>query len=252
MSDAFRGMRLPTANTTKRLVEALGADAKPWLERRQALDPRASRQGSPRVPEPETPADEATPPRSRVVLAAAAAALLATLVGNLLWDSVFRGTPADAEVGEGYTENDEFRAAVANAMADLREEAEEEGREEPETGSDPMNSICHEDSVIAASEERLDGDVQVQLLWSNECNAAWGRITRWDEQSQGNSVRFVVYPQTEGPESDRAQEREAFDVQSLYTTMLVETSSEARVCGVAYLTRDDEEEEIELAPPMCI
>lgn len=252
LSDAFRGVRLPTPNTTKRLVEALGDDPKPWLERRHALDPRASRQEI-AVADDESQHDGDKETRlGKLVFAAAAAALVATLLGNLLWDSVFRGTPADAEAPPNYADDDEFRNAVATAMEDLRDEASAEGREEPETGVDPMNSICHEDSVIAASEERLDGEVQVQLLWSNECNAAWGRITRWDEQSAGNSVRFMVYPQNEGPESDRTQEREAFDVQSVYTTMLIETNTEARICGVAYITREDEDDEIELTPPMCI
>uniref|UniRef100_UPI000E728B2A DUF2690 domain-containing protein n=1 Tax=Nesterenkonia muleiensis TaxID=2282648 RepID=UPI000E728B2A len=71
-------------------------------------------------------------------------------------------------------------------------------------------------------EERLDGSVQVQILWSNECSSAWGRITRWDEQSMGNSVGFIIYPQTEGPDSENAQSRDAFDVQSVYTPMLIE------------------------------
>ncbi|GAA1810207.1 hypothetical protein [Nesterenkonia flava] len=38
----------------------------------------------------------------------------------------------------------------------------------------------------------------------------------------GNSVRFLIYPQNEGPESECAQEREAFDVQSVYSPMLLE------------------------------
>ncbi len=257
LSDALRGARLPTQNTTQKLVEALGGDSTVWLERRHALDPRASKHELILEQEGESASASGSPAPAtgfstgRLVLVVAAAALVATLLGNLAWDSIFRSAPAEAE-SASYAEDEEFRGAVEQAMEDLRQEAAEEGREAPEDGADPMNSVCHEDSVIAASEERLDGEVQVQILWSNECRAAWGRITRWDEQSSGNSVRFVVYPQNEGPESERMQEREAFDVQSVYTPMLLEPETEARICGVAYITRDDEDEEIELTPPMCI
>ncbi|WP_373868380.1 DUF2690 domain-containing protein [Nesterenkonia alkaliphila] len=171
-----------------------------------------------------------------------------------MWDSFARSSePVASEERPGLSaEGDELRTAVEEILAELREEAADEGREEPASGVDPMNTVCHEDAVIAASEERLEGTVQVQILWSNECRAAWGRITRWDEQSMGNHVGFVVYPQTEGPESENAVHREAFDVQSVYTPMLIEENIDTRICGVAYISTDEAEGEIELAPPMCI
>ncbi|WP_150460791.1 DUF2690 domain-containing protein [Nesterenkonia ebinurensis] len=280
LSDAFRGHRLPTENTTEKLVSALGEDPATWLERRQALDPRALRSsGSAESPvtaetpqagqaaasavpgSGERPGRKAGAERSRdslTVLVAAAVGLMAALLGNAVWDTFARSgsnpEPVATEEQSSLSaeEDGELRRAVEDILAELREEAVAEGREEPASGVDPMNTRCHEDAVIAASEERLEGSVQVQILWSNECRAAWGRITRWDEQSMGNHVGFVIYPQTESPESENAVYREAFDVQSVYTPMLIEENVETRLCGVAYITTDDAEDEIELAPPMCI
>ncbi|WP_120006883.1 DUF2690 domain-containing protein, partial [Nesterenkonia muleiensis] len=244
LSDAFRGQRLPTENTTYKLITALGDDPSPWLERRRALDPRAaghvSSPGNSLTGETsqttgteEAAHDGLSAPKEKSrftapVLVAAGVGLLAALAGNAVWDTFLRSSisPTEPVAGDSETspseEYDDLRSAVESVLEDLHAEAAEEGREDPASGVDPMNTVCHEDSVIAASEERLDGSVQVQILWSNECSAAWGRITRWDEQSMGNSVRFIIYPQTEGPESENAQSRDAFDVQSVYTPMLIE------------------------------
>lgn len=194
--------------------------------------------------------------RRQTVLVAAIVGLGAALLGNVAWD-LMRSAQAPAEPlagdnGSVSSSDDEFRVAVEDVLEQIEAEAVAEGRETPATGVDPMGTMCHENSVIAASEERLDGAVQVQLIWSNECQAAWGRITRWDEESMGNSVGFLVYPQGEGPESENAQERTAFDVQSVYTTMLIEENTESRICGVGYITTDDEEDVMELSPPLCI
>jgi len=117
-------------------------------------------------------------------------------------------------------------------------------------GVDPMLTVCPDDRVLAASEQRLDGAVQVEMMYSNACMGVWGRVTRYDEQSSGNALSMRIYPHGD-PDSSRSQERTATDVPSLYTPLLIEPDVDARVCGVATLTVDGTTT-IELGPPLCI
>ena len=114
-----------------------------------------------------------------------------------------------------------------------------------------MQTVCREDAVIAASEEREDGDVLVQIMYSNACMAVWGRVTRYDGQASGNQLSMLIYPAID-LESSRNQERSAFDVQSLYTPLMIEPDVEARVCGIATITTDESRESKQLGPAMCI
>lgn len=158
-------------------------------------------------------------------------ALVSALLTSAVWAGVLTMRKGEAvQAGSG-------QAASIEPLLDVGD------------GVDPMRTICRQDAVIAASEPRLGGDVQVQVLYSNHCTAAWGRVTRYDGKSFGNSLEMVVYPAA-NIESSRTQIRRAHDVQSLYTTMLIEPDVEARVCAVATVTIEGES--IELGPPICI
>lgn len=229
ISDAFAGRKLPTENTLEYLIPVLGGDLPAWLRRRAALDPRQA--DKPAV----KPARGA--PRQISMVAALSIALVAALASagttSLIWHTA--APQVDPIVAAEQPAPD--GVADAGDYVDF------------EDGVDPMETICREDSVIAASEERLDGAVLVQMLYSNRCMAVWGRVTRYDGDAAGNSVSMTIFPATDF-DSDRNQSREAFDVQSLYTPMMLEPDVAARVCGLASITAEGEH--LELGPPLCV
>lgn len=230
LSEAFSGRRLPTERTVASLADALKADQTVWVARRNALDPRTGQSDRAII----IPGIDA-PKKRRVsllaaVLACAATAVIAVVATCVVWSTVLLPTPAEA--------GDETPAP--EPTSEYLEYAD---------GVDPMQTICREDAVIAASEERLDGDMQVQMMYSNECMAVWGRVTRYDSEAAGDSLSMLIYPAVD-MNSDRNQERSAHDVQSIYTTLMIEPDIEARVCGIATATVDNEE--VELGPPLCI
>ncbi|MFK4790997.1 DUF2690 domain-containing protein [Microbacterium sp. ZW T5_56] len=165
-----------------------------------------------------------------MVIACAVTTVVAAGATSLIW-SMLRG-PGAGDAGQ--------RPTTSAPSSEFLEYAD---------GVDPMQTVCREDAVIAASEERLGGDVLVQMMYSNQCMAVWGRVTRYDGEAAGNSLSMLIYPAID-LESERNQERSAFDVQSIYTTLMIEPDVEARVCGIAAVTRG--EESIELGPPLCI
>lgn len=219
IAEAFKGERLPTENTVSRLVKALNADPQPWLDRRRVLDPR-------RATPPRGTVDLQSPPHGRLrartlVLTAVVAAFAGAVVTSAVWAVVLANQPP---------------APAPNALPF-------------ETGVDPMVTACRNDAVIAAYEEREGGKYVVEMMYSNNCMAAWGRVTRYDERASGNELGMTVYPKDD-PESDRTQERSESDVQSIYTPMLIEPDVAARVCGTAWVTVDGER--LDLSPALCI
>lgn len=230
LSDALAGRKLPTERTVASLAEALGADRGMWIARRSALDPRTP-PGGQSAELPTFPRWKARRfPLIAMVAACALTAVVAVGATSVVWSTLL--APESAEAGQQPTPS-----ATSGEYLDYAD------------GVDPMQTVCREDAVIAASEERLEGDVLVQMMYSNQCMAVWGRITRYDGEAAGNSLSMLIYPAID-LESERNQERSAFDVQSIYTTLMIEPDVEARVCGIATVTRG--EESIELGPPLCI
>ncbi len=222
ISEALMGRKLPTERTVSKLAVAFGANQDEWVRRRRALDVRVS------APVGGVAVAQAGP-RVLSLTQATAFAAIAAMISALATVFVFSAFRQDASPA---TEGSHAIAFVA-----------------VENGADPMVSKCRLDSVIAGSEPRHNSEVQVQLMYSNECQAVWGRVTRYDGKSAGNSLSMRIYPEV-NVESERSQERRARNVQSIYTPMLIEPDVEARVCGVAVITVDDVE--LELGPPLCI
>lgn len=237
ISDAFAGRRLPTQNTVVALVTALGGELKPWVERRQALDPRGHgiKQEPPISPALSDSAVKSDQPKQRTIsihtalLCMVAVALVSIGSTSIAWSML--------------------RPPLTSNPIDAQNAAEDSNYVQYADGVDPMQTICREDATVAASEERLDGDVLVQMMYSNKCMAVWGRVTRYDGKAAGNSVAMKIYPAVD-LNSTRNQERSAVDVQSIYTTLMIEPKVEARVCGIATVSQGDKE--IELGPPICI
>lgn len=226
LSEALTGRRLPTERTVMKLVAEFGGDRAQWRARRDALDPRYALAMAGTEPESPPPAAARRFSLVQTALIAVGAAAVAAVATSLVWGFAVPGgagaeTPANAEGPY---------LAAAN-------------------GVDPMRTACKEDAVIAADESRLDNQVHVQLLYSNDCMAVWGRVTRYDGESDGNSMSMKIWP-ADAPESIRNQERSDVDLQSLYTPMIIEPDVEARICGVATVTADGET--FELGPPLCV
>lgn len=233
IADAFVGKKLPTERTVVAIVQAIGGNEQELLARRTALDPRRA---SAPLPDPTT--EEAHPGRGgrsvslrATVLIACAAAIVSTSITSAVWFAL-AGAP-----GTGDTDGE----AGQSQQADYLPYAD---------GVDPMRTVCREDAVIAASEQRLDDQFQVQMMYSNKCMAVWGRVTRYDGKSSGNLISMKIYPAIDH-ESSRNQERSAYDIQSIYTTLMIEPDVEARVCGIATITTDGTTP-VELGPQMCI
>lgn len=224
ISVALTGRVLPTENTVLKLVDAFGGDLKQWRARRNALDPKHT--GPSGRGEDETGEGAGGKRRfslGQTLLIAAGAAAVAALASGWVVGSLSAAAPAEPGSARHLTE--------------------------PANGIDPMLTECRDDAVIAASEARLDNTVHVQLMYSNDCMAVWGRVTRYDNQTEGNTMSMRVWP-LDDPQSERAQTRTDIGLQSLYTPMIIEPDTAARVCGQATITVDGETQN--LGPEMCI
>ncbi|WP_271985332.1 DUF2690 domain-containing protein [Pseudoclavibacter terrae] len=243
VGDALGGNRLPTAKTVERLVTALGADPAPWLERRSELvaPPRVelppatieqtedgptpvesgtqNASAEARLPTSEAPTPLPPPiTKRRLVSTAAAAALVSAAVTSGVWFGV----------GQLQTADDPF-ASISD-------------------GFDPMQTVCRDDAVVAASEMR-ERETQVQLMYSTSCKAVWGRVTRYDGEAAGNELTMSVYPAVDR-DSERRQSVSAYDVQSVYTPLGTSPETSERWCGLATMTADGQT--IDLGPELCI
>lgn len=265
-SAAFRGHRLPSEKTVRAIVSTLGCDPTPWLDRRAKLaatvgventevaEPSESAREvdrtEPQTVSPDSAVDSAQDgpepsasdraprtlrhkpkkfiSRKAAMIIAAGCALITAAATSLVWGLVIL---PEARIADPTTSSLKDYTAHDN-------------------GVDPMLTVCREDAVVAAAEKRMDGQFFVEMIYSNQCMGAWGRVTRYDEQATGNSLKMVVYPEVQ-MNDPRTQTREALNLQSLYTTMLIEPNVEARVCGLATVTQDDGTTHV-LNPAVCI
>lgn len=235
LSEALSGRRAPTERTVRHLTAALGSSPDGWVQRHNRLTRTPGVTQKPPLssptetaPPPDTP--EGRLPRSQLILVAAVSATVGALVASGIWAGAITLNGGGDRSSYGWS-------------------AQEQPLLDPGDGVDPMRTVCAEDAAIVASEPRFDDQVYVQMLFSSDCMAAWGRVTRYDGKSAGNSVQMRIYPASD-IESERSQERKAYDVQSVYTPLLMESNADAQLCGVASVTSDGVE--IELAPPVCI
>lgn len=227
LAAAFSGKSVPSARTVAAVTRAFGAEMDAWLERRDALA------GAQRALEP--PLDDATPAvswwrrRSTILVGLggfAAGAVVATLVTLLL-------VPMAVTV------------PLANeAAADLVNQP----RISVENGVDPAFTECTDDAAVATAVTGPD-DALLEIIWSNDCYAGWGRITRYDEKMVGNTVSVAIYPETapDGPDRQQATEH---GVQGAYTTLLVRKTPDTLLCAVGNVTVDGAR--VDMGDPICI
>ncbi|MBS1907961.1 MAG: DUF2690 domain-containing protein [Actinobacteria bacterium] len=238
LSVAFSGAGLPTERTVLELVRELGGDQNEWRARREALNPRKP----PAASDPPGPLADADPaaspggaadPRRRftllqVVLVVLAAVVLSAVVTSLIWGTAQAGASPAGDAGTPQNAAGPFLV--------------------PGNGVDPLRTKCKLDRVIAVDEARDDGQVHVQMLYSNACLASWGRVTRYDNASGGNTLSMRIWIEND-PNGKRTQVVTGKNSQSVYTPMIVEPDPNVRVCSEATMTADGKT--VELGPPIC-
>lgn len=219
LSEAFSGAKLPTARTIDGIVRACGEDPGPWLDRRDTLAAKGKETNGGEAPAP-------APPTTAV--SRRAAALLAT--GTFL-----AGVAASAVT---------TTLLVGNALA--------AGPASPQipvaSGEDPAATACVDDARVATGDTRADNSL-LEIVWSDKCQAGWGRITRYDGLGQGNTVTIAIYPET-APNGPDRQEATEHDVQGAYTTLVVRPSPDTLLCAEGSFTVDGKR--IDLGDPLCI
>jgi hypothetical protein len=131
-------------------------------------------------------------------------------------------------------------SAVTTALVMREPAAPSETVESAEaaTGDDPAVTPCIDDAAVATSAEGAATSL-IEIIWSNECQAGWGRITRYDGLIEGNTVTIAIYPETaqHGPDRQGATEH---DVQGAYTDLMVRPTPETLLCAEGSFTVEGE------------
>lgn len=247
LSEAFGGRQLPSARTVDRIVRACNGVPAEWAERRDALARSRSGEGLPLAPDDEAaafdtpevgsggadlPSKDPIPPvdRSRSAKVRRTTAILLATVAGI----------AGVALGAGgtYLFADAVRADAADGPA---------GSIEVQNGQDPIDTACLEDAKVITGDTRADNSL-LEVIYSVKCGAGWGRITRYDGLSFGNTVTIAIYPQT-SPDGPDRQEATEHDVQSAYTFLVKRPSPETRLCAEGSFTVDGKR--IDLGDPLC-
>ncbi|PPF34388.1 hypothetical protein C5C10_09305 [Rathayibacter sp. AY1A3] len=227
LSEALKGKQLPSERTLASLVRTLGAEPAEWLARRA--------RAAALPPQPRSAADSPDPqeprPLRRTLSMGTAALLMVFAFGAGIAATVAVTTLNDGAgtvVDTGVTTNGRSLIPVA-------------------TGVDPAATSCIDDAETAAGETRNE-DYFLEVMWSERCQAAWGRLTRYDNQSSGNSVHVEIAPRNEDQDSQR-QEADVADVQGAYTHLIVRTNGDTRLCAQGSVTLDGVT--IDMGDPLC-
>ena len=228
ISDALSGRSFPTERTVDALARAFGADPTAALRRRAAFARAFAETSASSAPEQvveDAPAVVSGPTRREgfsrrgaILLSAATfvAGSMVTLGGVAAVSAL--STPAQGAP----------QISVAS-------------------GADPVFTPCLQDARVATGETRAD-DSLLEILWSDKCQAGWGRITRYDGKAMGNTVTIAIYPRT-APEGALRKEATEHDVQSAYTTLVVRPSPDTLLCAEGSFTIDGKR--IDLGDPIC-
>jgi hypothetical protein len=224
LSDAFAGRQLPSARTVDGIVRACDGTVDSWLSRRDAL---AGMMGA------TTPSDMSEPADAKPRASVSRAAAIAFAVGAFAI-----GVVASAAT----------TLVVASLVVPSTPLAEDAPAIAVATGEDPAQTECVDDASVATGDTRADNSL-LEIVWSDKCQAGWGRITRYDGLYEGNTVTIAIYPETSPTGPDR-QEATEHDVQGAYTTLVVRPSSDTLLCAEGSFTVDGTR--IDLGDPLCI
>lgn len=218
LSEALAGRQLPSPRTLEGIVRACGGASDAWLDRRDALADRdrvssaASATASRR--------GHAVSRRAAILLAAVAF-VVGIAASAVVTTVIVRGLPSQPS------------QAPLTAVT---------------TGENPAATPCLDDAAVATSETGAENSL-LEILWSDTCQAGWGRITRYDGLGEGNTVTVAIYPEPAPLGPDR-QEVTEHDVQGAYTNLVVRPSPDTLLCAEGSISVDGES--IDFGEPLCI
>lgn len=234
LSAVLNGKKLPSERTLVAVVTALDGDSKAWLDRRERLRlaalgipadaiatlPSDTAPATTMMAMPNTPNPKAAWLRPRwllVLLLIVALIVGAGLVTAITWRAT---APADP-----------WSPGIV------------------QTGDDPgFHPECLEDAIIGAAETRQEFYL-MEIIWSAHCRAAWGRITRYDDMSFGNSVAVTTFLRDD-PDGPSTQQSDDPDTQCSYTFLIASHSIDDKICVKGTVTKDAEV--IDLGTPLCL
>ena len=234
LSSVLAGKKMPTEKTLSAIVKALDGNPTAWLARRERLRlatsglagdvPAPVVDATPDEPEPvETDDAPAQPsavlrPRWLLVLLLVVALLIGGGIGASVTYSIMKP-------------KDPWSPDVV------------------QTGDNPaFFQACLDDAVVGAAETRK-GDYLMEIIWSANCRAGWGRITRYDDKSLGNRIAVTTFLQAD-PNGPSTQTSDDADAQSSYTYLIASHSVDDRICVKGTVT--DGATVIDLGAPLCL
>lgn len=235
LSEAFSGRQLPSTRTVDGIARACGGDPAAWIDRRDALA-QARRPAAPAdSPSAEVAGEEfaaAGPERAPSIPRRTAGWLMAAA---FLIGAAVSGATA---------------AVVATQILSAQAADAANGAPEIEvaSGEDPAVTECLHDARVVSGDTRADNSL-LEVVWSDKCQAGWGRITRYDGLEMGNTVTIAIYPET-APHGPDRQEATEHNVQRAYTALVVRPSPETLLCAEGSLTIDGTR--IDLGDPLCV
>lgn len=235
LSSAFAGRLLPTANTTERLVSALGGDPEQWAHRLADL----REQQRQRLRDSDVDVDVPTlaaarRPRRRTTASAVASAALTVAVAL----AIAVATGAFGHVVNAPTAADEGSRSARAAAAFLPVVPD----------ADPLRTSCRDDDEVRRSEPRLDGALVLAVHYSPRCGAAWAEVTRRDAGAAGQALTIEVYRDGDRYGA-RGKPRTSAEAPTVRTGLLLGVTSSTVICALASLDVAGGSEE--LSPPLC-
>lgn len=218
ISEALAGRHLPSARTVVAIVLACGGEVHEWLERRDALTSGVANTAESSVPRLTLRAQSVS---RRFAVLLAAITFVAGAAASAL---------AIALIAPNTVLLDERTTAVVVT-----------------NGEDPALTPCVDDAVVATGDTRADNSL-LEIIWSESCQAGWGRITRYDGLGKANTVSVAIYPES-APNGSGRQEATEHDVQGAYTTLVVRPTPDTLLCVEGSFTVDGRR--IDLGDPLC-
>ncbi|MGW4740684.1 DUF2690 domain-containing protein [Nocardia xishanensis] len=98
-----------------------------------------------------------------------------------------------------------------------------------QTGADPGRTHCRFDAKVVAG-NNAKPQMLLEILFSHTCDAAWARITRYDNAGLGNRLEVSIYRRSD-PHGPTRQDAVEPDVDSAYTTLIVRVDPTDRLCA---------------------
>jgi len=222
LSAVLNGKKMPTEKTLSAIVKGLDGDVGVWLARRERLRLAASGVIKDATATPAAEADsvdELGPAEANININPSSVLRPRWLLVLLLVLALLIG----AGIGTGVTWTvTKPRNPLSPGIV--------------KSGDDPaLAPACLADAKVDAAETRLTNYL-LEIIWSANCRAGWGRITRYDDKSQGNRIAVTTYLQAD-PNGPNTQKSDDADAQSSYTDLIATHSVNDRICVKGTVTR---------------